>query len=73
MRRVKYFEKAARTYLATEGSHLISFLVLLVDNPVATSISEVYLKINTPKVPTVACRTLEEGIALINDFLHKNN
>ena len=52
IRGVKSIDKAARNYLAVEGSVLIKATALLVDSPLADALSKFYLKASKPTIPT---------------------
>ena len=51
-RGIKDWNKAARDYLAKEGSYLITKVGLLVDTPLSLMTLNFYLTINKPLVPT---------------------
>jgi hypothetical protein len=64
--------KAARDYLANEGSELISTVALLISSPVMRVVVNFYLKIDKPKVPTVAFTEKDKALDYLNKYVEQN-
>jgi hypothetical protein len=61
MRGVREVKKAARDYLALEGSVLLKAVAFLVEPSVSEVISKFYVLASKPPIPTQAFLTLEEA------------
>ena len=70
IRGLKGADKTARDYLAREGSALTECVGLLVDSPALKLMTNFYLMVNKPQVPTKVFRTKEEAIGYIKDFMN---
>ncbi|MEL6560788.1 MAG: hypothetical protein AAFQ94_21520 [Bacteroidota bacterium] len=70
IRGLKGADKTARDYLAREGSALTECVGLLVDSPALKLMTNFYLMVNKPQVPTKVFRTKEEAIGYIRDFMN---
>ncbi|WKB81815.1 hypothetical protein IZU89_12310 [Cellulophaga lytica] len=68
IRHVKAIDKAARVYMAREGSILVSALALIVDSPVSIMMSEFYLKTSNSAVPTASFKSTEEALLFLNKY-----
>ncbi|MGB5819309.1 MAG: hypothetical protein WBG90_07470 [Saonia sp.] len=68
IRGVKSVDKAARNYLAREGSVLIKAVALLVDNPLNKVISQFYVKANNPPIPTKVFTEREAALMFLETF-----
>ncbi|MFI0428779.1 hypothetical protein [Mariniflexile sp. HMF6888] len=68
MRGVKSADKAARDYLALEGSVLIKAVALLVNNPISYAISGFYIKTSKPIIPTEVFTDDAEALAFLRSL-----
>jgi|SRR5690606_22531720 len=68
IRYIKEINKAARAYLALEGSTLIKAVAFLVESPVSKTLFEFYDKTSRPPIPMKAVATMEEGIKFLGTF-----
>ncbi|AXP80841.1 hypothetical protein CJ739_1755 [Mariniflexile rhizosphaerae] len=68
MRGVKSADKAARNYLALEGSVLIKAVALLINNPLSYIISGFYLKTSKPIIFTKVFTDDAEALAFLRSF-----
>jgi hypothetical protein len=67
-RGVKSSEKAARNYLALEGSILIKAVALLVNNPLSNIISGFYIKTSNPIISTEVFTDDAEALAFLRSL-----
>lgn len=69
MRNVKAMSKAAREYLAVEGSQYVTAGALIIGSPLTRTLGNIFLSINKPQVPTKLFS--DETIALkwLNEFI----
>lgn len=67
--KVKSFDKQARTYLANEGSQLVSAVALIVGSPARKHMSNFYLTVNKPAVPTRVFTSREEALMYLKELL----
>ena len=65
IREVRNIDKAARDYLALEGSLWIRKLAFLIDPPVTDMISSIYLDTHSQKVPTRSFTKKVEALAYL--------
>lgn len=65
-RGLKNMNKEARDYLAKEGSALVSSVALIVTSTATRIMSNFYLSVNKPEVPTKLFNSLEEA----SEFIH---
>lgn len=65
IREVRNIDKAARDYLALEGSLWIKKLAFLIDPPVTDMISSIYLDTHSQKVPTQSFTNKAEALAYL--------
>jgi len=65
IREVRNIDKAARDYLALEGSLWIKKLALLIYPPVTDMISAIYLDTHSQKVPTRSFTKKSEALAYL--------
>ena len=68
IRGICQIDKAARDYLAIEGSVLVSATAFLVEPTVTRAISEFYLLVNNPPVPSRTFTELEAAKTYLMDF-----
>ncbi len=68
IRGVKSIDKAARNYLAVEGSVLIKATALLVDNPLTDALSKFYLKASRPVIPTEVFTNEADALAFLETY-----
>lgn len=66
IREVRNIDKAARDYLALEGSLWIEKLAFLIDPPVTDMISSIYLDTHSQKVPTQSFTKKAEALAYLD-------
>tara|TARA_R110001583_G_scaffold192614_1_gene359338 strand:- start:51774 stop:52163 length:390 start_codon:yes stop_codon:yes gene_type:complete len=62
-------EKAGRDYLAQSGSLLITAAALIIHEQVSLTISNFYLHISKPTVPTKLFTTRQEALIYLKSFL----
>ncbi|MBF4473069.1 hypothetical protein [Flavobacterium sp. HJJ] len=62
-------EKAGRDYLAQSGSILTLAVGLIMDEKVSLTISDFYVKINKPTVPTKIFTKQEEALTYLKEFI----
>lgn len=65
IREVRCIDKAARDYLAVEGSLLIDAVAYLVEPTVSRAISDFYIHINNPPVPSKNFTDIEAAKAFL--------
>ncbi|WP_428743302.1 hypothetical protein [Tenacibaculum sp.] len=68
-RGVKSIDMNARRYLSTEGSVFIKAVALVSDTPLSHIFSEIYVKGNTPPIPTKIFNNEAEGLNYLSEFL----
>ena len=68
IRGVSQINKAARDYFAIEGSVLVKAMAFLVEPTVTKALSEFYLQINSPPVPSKSFTELEAAKLYLKDF-----
>tara|TARA_R110001592_G_scaffold42009_8_gene136718 strand:- start:490 stop:861 length:372 start_codon:yes stop_codon:yes gene_type:complete len=68
-RGVKRIDMNARRYLATEGSVFIKALALVSDTPLSHILSEIYIKGNTPPIPTKIFNNETEALTYLSEFV----
>jgi len=68
VRHIKEVNKAARSYLAMEGSILVKAVAFIVDSPVSEMLSEFYLRTNTPTIPTRAFNNFDLALKFLNPY-----
>lgn len=62
-------EKSGRDYLAQSGSVLTKAVALIVHQKVSSTISNFYLRINKPTVPTQLFTNQDEALAYLKPFI----
>lgn len=62
-------DKSARDYLAQSGSVLTKAVALIVHQKVSTTISNFYLRISKPSVPTQLFNGREDALAYLEQFI----
>lgn len=62
-------EKAGRDYLAQSGSVLITAVALIIHEQVSLTISNFYLHISKPTVPTKLFTTQQEALIYLKTFI----
>lgn len=60
--------KAARDYLTLEGSTLVRAVAYLIEPTVSRAVSEFYLNINTPPIPSRAFTEMDDAKEFLEDF-----
>ena len=70
MRGIKETDKAARDYLAKEGSTLVKAVGVLIESPVTRIMANFYMSINQPTTPTRMFT--EKSQALEYLYVHRN-
>tara|TARA_R110002049_G_scaffold304317_3_gene499425 strand:- start:4727 stop:5116 length:390 start_codon:yes stop_codon:yes gene_type:complete len=68
---IKSIDKAARNYLAIEGSILITATALLVNNPITNVMSDFYLKTSSHPCPIQAFTEKKEAMAFLKTHTSK--
>ncbi|MDP5229003.1 MAG: hypothetical protein NWQ38_01315 [Cellulophaga sp.] len=69
IRGIKEINKAARSYLAIEGSTLIKALAVIVDAPVSEIMWEFYIRTSNPPIPTKSFKNSEEALIFLHRFM----
>ena len=69
IRGVKDINKAARDYLALEGSTLIKAVAFIVEPPLSEVMSKFYLKASKPPIPTESFQTFEDAKGFLDEFM----
>ena len=69
IRQLRRVDKAARDYLALEGSLLIKALAFIIEPPVTDVMTRFYLMTNHPDIPTASFREISKALAYLGKFL----
>ena len=69
IRQLRKVDKAARDYLALEGSLLIKALAFIIEPPVTDVMTRFYLMTNHPDIPTASFREISKALAYLGKFL----
>ena len=69
IRQLRKVDKAARDYLALEGSLLIKALAFIIEPPVTDVMTRFYLMTNHPAIPTASFREISKALAFLSRFL----
>lgn len=69
IRQLRKVDKAARDYLALEGSLLIKALAFIIEPPVTDVMTRFYLMTNHPEIPTASFREVSKALAFLGRFL----
>jgi len=69
IRQLRQVDKAARDYLALEGSLLIKALAFIIEPPVTDVMTRFYLMTNHPDIPTASFREISKAMAYLGKFL----
>ena len=69
IRQLRKVDKAARDYLALEGSLLIKALAFIIEPPVTDVMTRFYLMTNHPDIPTASFREISKALAFLGRFL----
>jgi hypothetical protein len=69
IRGIKEINKAARAYVAIEGSTLIKAVAVIVEPPVSKMLSEFYIRTSNPPVPTQSFEHIEDALMYLNEFI----
>lgn len=70
-RGIKDTEKAARDFLAKEGSLLASAVAFLVNPPISQAITDFFIRTNKPVIPTKIFTEKYEAIKFLQPFRRK--
>ena len=68
IRGMKKADKAARDYLAKEGSSYTKGVAIIVDSPMTKIIGNFYLGLNKPTAPTKMFTDKQEALAFLSQF-----
>ncbi|WP_418639243.1 hypothetical protein [Winogradskyella sp.] len=68
IRQIKEINKAARVYLAIEGSTLIKAVAFFVESPVSDMLSKFYLRTSKPPIPTEAFTSMEQALKFLKQY-----
>lgn len=69
IRQLRKVDKAARDYLALEGSLLIKALAFIIEPPVTDAMTRFYLMTNHPDIPTASFQEISKALAYLGRFL----
>lgn len=69
IRQLRKVDKAARDYLALEGSLLIKALAFIIEPPVTDVMTRFYLMTNHPDIPTASFREISKALAYLGRFI----
>ncbi|MEQ8420633.1 MAG: hypothetical protein RIB64_11545 [Arenibacter algicola] len=69
IRQLRRVDKAARDYLALEGSLLIKALAFIIEPPVTDVMTRFYLMTNHPDIPTASFRKISKALAYLGRFI----
>ncbi len=69
VRGIKEINKAARSYLAVEGSTLIKAVAVIVDPPVSEIMWEFYIRTSNPPIPTKSFEDFDEALLFLKKFM----
>lgn len=69
IRGVREVNKAARDYLALEGSMLLKAVAFIVEPPVSEVLSKFFLMVNKPHIPTEAFQRIDAAENFLKDFM----
>jgi hypothetical protein len=69
IRQLRKVDKAARDYLALEGSLLIKALAFIIEPPVSDVMTRFYLMTNHPDIPTASFREISKALAYLGRFI----
>lgn len=69
IRQLRKVDKAARDYLALEGSLLIKALAFIIEPPVSDVMTRFYLMTNHPEIPTATFREISKALAYLGRFI----
>ncbi|ASO07528.1 DUF7793 family protein [Arenibacter algicola] len=69
IRQLRRVDKAARDYLALEGSLLVKALAFIIEPPVTDVMTRFYLMTNHPDIPTASFREISKALAFLSRFL----
>jgi hypothetical protein len=69
IRSMKSADKAARDFLAKEGSSYTKGVAVIVDSPMTKIIGNFYLGLNKPVAPTKMFTAKEEALAFLKQFV----
>jgi hypothetical protein len=70
MRGIKETDKAARDYLAKEGSTLVKAVGVLIESPVTRIMANFYMSINQPTTPTRMFTDKSQALEYL--YVHRN-
>ncbi|MEQ9307419.1 MAG: hypothetical protein RJQ14_26130 [Marinoscillum sp.] len=68
IRGLKGIDKEARDYLAKEGSEQVQAVALIIDSPARKLMSNFYLAVNKPLVPTKLFTSEDEAVAFLKSL-----
>tara|TARA_R110002051_G_scaffold63132_5_gene114908 strand:+ start:6004 stop:6378 length:375 start_codon:yes stop_codon:yes gene_type:complete len=69
IRGIKEINKAARSYLAIEGSTMIKAVAVIVDPPVSEIMWEFYVRTSNPPIPTKSCESIDEALLFLKEYM----
>lgn len=69
IRGLREVDKSARDYLAIEGSTLVKSVAYIVETNVSKALSQFYLRISKPPIPSKIFTTLADAKAFVNERL----
>lgn len=68
LRLLKSVNKAAREYLAQQGSTMALAVALIVEESYSGKLSEIFIKISNPSVPTHEFTDIPEALRFLEDY-----
>jgi hypothetical protein len=72
LRGIRDSDKAARDYLAREGSELVKAVGALVESPVTKVMLNFYMKIDRPRTPTQMFTTKEDALLYLQAYIDRD-
>ncbi len=69
IRGIREINKAARAYLAVEGSILVKAVAVIVEPPVSKMLSEFYIRTSKPPIPTQSFEHIEDALVYLKEYM----
>ena len=72
LRNLKAADKAARDYMAVEGTYMATAVALLIDQNYSERLSAQFMKTSSPTVPVQEFFSIKEAVAFLNKYKKKH-